>query len=275
MNRRTFLRATCAAALPAPAVAAGYGLFEAGWVRVDRQTLPLPRLPAALAGTRVVFLTDLHHGPFTPLDYVVSVVRTALDLRPDLVLLGGDYSHRDGKYVRPCFEVLSALRAPLGVYGVLGNHDYWHGLRETVEGMRAAGVGELTNSGVWVGTGGARLRVGGVDDLWAGQVDVAGAVGDATADDACLLVSHNPDVAETLRDRRVGLVLSGHTHGGQVVFPGGRAPFVPSAYGRKYLRGLVEAPATRVYVSRGLGTSGLPVRFGSRPEINVITLEPA
>jgi predicted MPP superfamily phosphohydrolase len=276
MNRRRFLKtAVRAAALSSPFAAAGYGLFEAGWVRVDRQTLPLPHLPAALAGTRVAFLTDLHHGPFTPLDYVAAVVRTTLDLQPDLVLLGGDYSHRDGQYIRPCFEVLSALKAPLGVFGVLGNHDYWHGLRETREGMAAAGVGELTNAGVWVGRGGYRFRVGGVDDLWAGRVDVPGALGDATAGDACLLVSHNPDVAETLRDPRVGLVLSGHTHGGQVVFPGGRAPFVPSGYGQKYLRGLVRAPATRVYVSRGLGTSGLPVRFCSRPEINVVTLEPA
>ena len=98
------------------------------------------------------------------------------------------------------------------------------------------------------------------------------ALGDATRDDACLLVSHNPDLAEVLREPRVGLMLSGHTHGGQVVFPTG-APFVPSRYGQKYLRGLVQAPETLVYVSRGLGTSGVPVRIGSRPEINLITLK--
>ena len=102
--------------------------------------------------------------------------------------------------------------------------------------------------------------------------NVIAALGDATRDDACLLVSHNPDLAEVLRDPRVGLMLSGHTHGGQVVFPTG-APFVPSRYGQKYLRGLVQAPETLVYVSRGLGTSGVPVRIGSRPEINLITLK--
>jgi hypothetical protein len=111
-----------------------------------------------------------------------------------------------------------------------------------------------------------------VDDLWLGAPDLAAALGDCRPADACLLVSHNPDFAETLTDPRVGLVLSGHTHGGQVVFPGAGAPFVPSRYGRKYLHGLVRAPETLVYVSRGLGTSGAPVRFCSRPEINLLTL---
>jgi predicted MPP superfamily phosphohydrolase len=85
-------------------------------------------------------------------------------------------------------------------------------------------------------------------------------------------VSHNPDVAEHVRDKRVGLMLSGHTHGGQVAFPGFTPPWVPSSYGAKYLLGRVEAPCTTVYVSRGLGMAGVPVRFGSRPEINLITL---
>ena len=99
------------------------------------------------------------------------------------------------------------------------------------------------------------------------------ALGDATSSDACLLVSHNPDYAENLRDRRVGLILSGHTHGGQAVFPVAGAPFVPSRYGSKYLRGRVEAPATTVYISRGLGTVTGPMRYGSRPELTLVTLK--
>jgi predicted MPP superfamily phosphohydrolase len=137
--------------------------------------------------------------------------------------------------------------------------------------MAAANVQELTNRGVWLKRGSDRFRLGGVDDLWTGRSKEKEALGDAKPDDACLLLSHNPDIAERIRDQRVGLVLSGHTHGGQVVFPSG-APFIPSVYGQKYLRGLVRAPETLVYVSRGLGTSGLPVRIGSRPEINLITL---
>jgi predicted MPP superfamily phosphohydrolase len=273
MNRRRFLKSALACAAPVPAVAAGYGLFEAGWVRIDRPTLPLARLPKSFDGLTLALLTDIHHGPFTSLDYVAAVVRTALALRPDLIVLGGDYSLKDAKYIRPCFEVLGGLKAPMGVYGALGNHDYWHGVTETKRAMASAGITELTNGGVWVRRGSGRFRLAGVDDLWTGQVDERAALGDAKPEDACLIVSHNPDFAETLRDERVGLVLSGHTHGGQVVFPGG-APFVPSRYGQKYLHGLVRAPETLVYVSRGLGTSGLPVRFCSRPEINLITLTP-
>lgn len=274
MNRRSFFKAALAATLPGTAAAASYGLYEAGWVEVVRPTLVLPRLPAEFDGLTVAFLTDIHHGPFTSIEYVAAVVRTTLALRPDLILLGGDYCLKDAKYIAPCFRVLAGLRAPFGVYGVLGNHDYWHGLDETREGFRSANVTELTNAGVWLGRRGRRFRLAGVDDKWMGQVDVAKAVGDATPSDACLLVSHNPDVAEKLRDPRVGLMLSGHTHGGQVVFPGG-APFVPSHYGQKYLHGVCPAPCTTVYVSRGLGCTSVPVRLGSRPELTLVTLRSA
>lgn len=272
MNRRTFLKTAAAAVISTPVATASYGLYEAGWVQIERPELPLPRLPRAFDGLRVAFLTDIHHGPFTPLDFVATVVRTTLALQPDLILLGGDYTHEDAKYIRPCFDVLAGLKAPLGVFGVMGNHDYRDGLEETRAGMATAGVTELTNSGVWLTRGGSRFRLGGVDDLWLGMPDVAAAMADATMNDACLLVSHNPDVAETLRDRRVGLVLSGHTHGGQAVMPRVGAPFVPSRYGMKYLKGRVEAPTTTVYVSRGLGTTGTAMRFGSRPELTLVTL---
>lgn len=275
MNRRTFLKAAIAAAVPVPVAAASYGLFEASWLKVERPTLSLPRLPKAFDELRVAFITDIHHGPFVSLDYVTSIVRTTLSLNPDLILLGGDYSYKDAKYIRPCFDALAGLKARHGVYGVLGNHDYWHGLGETREGMQAAGIGELTNTGVWVERGGSRFRLGGVDDLWCGKPDAATALEYATPDDACLLVSHNPDFAEKLRDRRVGLVLSGHTHGGQAVFPVAGAPFVPSRYGTKYLKGRVEAPATTVYVSRGLGTVAGPMRYGARPELTLLTLKSA
>lgn len=272
MNRRLFLK-SAAAAVPATAFAGTcYGFYEAGNVAVDRQTFALPRLPAAFKNTTIAFLADIHHGPYVDLDFVAAVVRTTNLLRPDLIVLGGDYSLRDAKYIAPCLDVFAGLAAPMGVVGVLGNHDYWHGVRETKAAMKAAKVTELTNSGVWFEKAGDRFRVGGVDDLWCGTIDANAALGDATASDSCLLVSHNPDVAETLDDRRVGLVLSGHTHGGQVAFPGIGAPWTPSKYGQKYLRGRVQAPHTQVYVSRGLGMSAVPVRIGSRPEINLITL---
>ncbi len=272
MNRRQFMRATIAG-LGATAMAGTcYGFFEAGWIEVSETTLPLPGLPATFRGTRVVFLTDIHHGPYTDLAYVQNIVRTTNLLEPDLILLGGDYSLRDAKYIAPCLDMLGNLRAPMGVFGVMGNHDAWHGLQQTKDGLRHAGIHELSNDCQIFERGGDRFVLAGVEDLWTGVPHIGDALRTARRDDPVLLLAHNPDYCETLKDRRVGLVLSGHTHGGQMVFPGGIAPFVPSWYGDKYLRGVVKAPETTVLVSRGLGTSMLPTRCGSRPEINVVTL---
>jgi hypothetical protein len=275
MNRRQFLKGAAAATVAVGVGGIGYGFAEAGDIRVERVNLTVRNLPTAFNGFTVAFLTDIHHGPYVSREQVAGIVRTTRQLRPDLIVLGGDYCLRDGKYIAPCFEVLKNLRADFGVFGVLGNHDYQHGLAETKAGMRTAGITELTNAGVWLTKGGARLRLAGIDDLWRGKPDLVPALGDCTAADACVLVSHNPDFAErTLRDERVGLVLSGHTHGGQVIVPWGTNPFIPSAYGDKYAHGLVAGPTAPVYVSRGLGVTGVPVRYNCPPELSLLTLRP-
>lgn len=272
MNRRNFVRSIIYGSAAIPFGGACYGMFEAGWVGIERVTITLPKLPTGFKGFQIAFLTDIHHGPYTDINYVQQIVRTANLLNPDLTILGGDYILRDAKYIAPCFDVLSNLRSRHGVYGVLGNHDYWHGAEETRARMKTSGIQELTNAGVWLSQKSDRLRLGGVDDLWEGDCDLSPAMSVVKDDETSIVISHNPDFAEGILDRRVGLVLSGHTHGGQIVFPGGKAPFTPSAYGTKYMKGLCQAPLTQVYVSRGLGTSGGPFRIGSRPEISMITL---
>jgi predicted MPP superfamily phosphohydrolase len=277
MNRRTFLRWALGSAVALPTLGTAYGRFEAGWVRVDRQTIAVPQLPPPFSGKTVALLADPHHGPFLSLAQLRSIVATTNALRPDLVALAGDYvqeSHGH-PYIRPSLEVLGALRAPLGVYAVPGNHDHWDDIDLVHRAIRDNGITDVTNTGVWIEHGGARLRLGGVDDFWEGNQDIDVALGDATSRDACLLLCHNPDYVETLRDRRVGLVLSGHLHGGQVVIPGLGHPRLPSLYGTKYLQGLVRTPYTQVFVTRGLGTTGIPLRFRCRPEINLLTLTPA
>jgi len=273
MNRRQFLKGAAAATVAVGVGGLGYGFAEAGDLRVERTDVAVKNLPAAFDGFTVAFLTDIHHGPYVGVEQVTGIVRTTRQLQPDLIVLGGDYCLRDAKYIAPSFDVLKNLRADFGVFGVLGNHDHQHGLAETQAAMRTAKITEMTNAGVWLTKGGARLRLAGVDDLWRGKPDLAPALGDATAEDACVLVSHNPDFVErTLRDSRVGLVLSGHTHGGQVIVPGGTNPFIPSAYGDKYAHGLVEGPTAPVYVSRGLGVTGVPVRYNCPPELTLLTL---
>jgi uncharacterized protein len=272
MNRRRFLKCATSAAVGLPAATVGYGLFEASWFRIARLTIRVPNLCQPFVGLNIAFLTDLHHGRYTSLHYIRAVVETTNALRPDLILLGGDYAHASKRYLPPCFDVLAGLKAPLGIYGVLGNHDHWYSASIARESMRRARIAELTNTGCWLLMQGKRLRIAGVDDLWEGAQDLDSALDDARCGDACILLSHNPDYVETLTDPRVGLVLSGHTHGGQIVLPGLYAPYVPSNYGTKYLHGLVHTGCSQVYVSRGLATVGPPLRIGARPEISLITL---
>jgi predicted MPP superfamily phosphohydrolase len=274
MNRRTFLRWAAGTGLGAALAGVGYAWCEAGWLRVTRHVIPVPRLPRPFAGKTVALLADPHHGPFNSLRLVRAAVELTNALAPDLVALAGDYVQEGhGRaYAERCLEELGRLRAPLGVFAVPGNHDHNEGIEVIRGAIRANGITDVTNAGCWVDAGGCRLRVAGVDDLWHGRQDLAAALGDATGADACLLLSHNPDYAETLTDPRVGLVLSGHLHGGQVRLPGLGSPYLPSRYGTKYLHGLVRAPATQVFVSRGLGTVGLPLRFRCRPEVNLLTL---
>ncbi len=251
-----------------------WSLVEPRLCRVTRIDVPLPRLPAAFDGLTIAFLADTHHGPSMPLSYLRRVVAMTNVLEPDLVALGGDYIHRSGgkKYIRPGIDVLDGLQARLGRFAVLGNHDIRVSRKETSRALADCGITELTNAGVWLTRDGARLRLCGVDDFRFGRPNLRAALGDSTASDAVVLIAHNPDFAQTMRDRRVSLILSGHTHGGQVVLPFIGAPMVPSKYGQKYRCGLVQAPFAPVFVTRGVGVIAPPVRFRCRPEIALITL---
>ena len=273
MDRRKFFKRMGAAAVSAGAAgAAVYPFLEAKWLRVVRQTITVPNLPQPFQGVTIALLADLHHGPFVPLAYIRHVVTVTNGLKPDIIALAGDYVHKHVQYIAPVMEELGKLRAGLGRFAVRGNHDNWESEKLTRLALADAKLPELTNTGVWVERGDARLRVCGVGDLWTDHQDLGAALGDATDQDTTILLSHNPDFAELIRNRRVSLVLSGHTHGGQVIVPGFGPPFVPSRYGQKYLHGLVEGPCSQVFVTRGTGTVGPPVRLLCRPEVVLITL---
>jgi predicted MPP superfamily phosphohydrolase len=272
MDRRKFLKRVGLAALGSAAAGGVYPFLEAKWCRVARRTIALPNLPAPFRGATVALLADIHHGPFVPLGYIRHVVAMTNALRPDIVVLAGDYVHRSDDYIAPGIAELGKLTAAMGRFAVRGNHDNWESVPLSIAALAQAKVLDLNNTGVWLEQRGTRLRVCGVGDLWTDEQDLDAALGDATRNDAVILLSHNPDFVETLRDPRVGLVLSGHTHGGQVVVPGFGAPLVPSQYGQKYLSGLVQGPCAQVFVTRGVGTISPPVRFLCRPEVVLITL---
>jgi uncharacterized protein len=272
MDRRKFLKRLGLAAIGAAAAGGAYPFLEARWCGVVRRTIALPNLPAPFRGTTVALLADVHHGPYVPLSYIRHVVEMTNALRPDIILLAGDYVHQSDHYIEPGIAELGKLTAPLGRFAVRGNHDNRNFAPITRWALAEANLPDLNNTGTWLERRGARLRICGVGDLWTDRQDLNAALGDATRDAAVLLLSHNPDFVETLRDPRVGLVLSGHTHGGQVVVPGFGAPIVPSKYGQKYLHGLVQGPRAQVFITRGVGTITPPVRFLCRPEVVLITL---
>jgi predicted MPP superfamily phosphohydrolase len=272
MDRRKFLKYAGITSLGSVTVTGLYPFLEAKWCRVTRQTVALPNLPRPFRGTTLALISDVHHGPFVPLAYVRHVVETTNSLEPDLALLTGDFVSKSPRYIAPAIEALGKLRARMGRFSVLGNHDHWESAPASRQALDAAGIARVDNGGTWLERGGARLRVCGVGDLWTDRQHLPSALGDATDRDAVILLSHNPDFAEGLRDRRVGLILSGHTHGGQVIVPGYGAPIVPSRYGQKYLHGLVRGLSCQVFITRGVGTVTPPVRFLCRPEIVLITL---
>ncbi len=271
-SRRKFWKRAAFGAAAASLAGASYPLLEARWCRLTRRTIPLAKLPGSFRGLTVAFLSDLHHGPHVGLDYIRHVVDRTNALRPDLVLLGGDYVSKSPEYIAPVCAEMARLRAPLGRFAVLGNHDNWESGSESRARLDRAGLELIDNRGVWLRRRGDRLRIAGVGDLWTDDQLVSRALEDAHEDDAVVLMSHNPDVAEYRRDPRIGLMLSGHTHGGQVVMPGVGALVLPSRFGRKYSGGLVQGPSYPVFVGRGVGTSGPPVRFYCRPEIVLLTL---
>lgn len=277
-TRRTFLRRALrggAALAGAGVLGTGYGFWEASQIRVRRQTVGVPRLPTAFEGRTVAVLADLHHGPFVSLDFIRRAVTLAQGLSPDLFALVGDFAHKGthtAEQLPACLDALSRLDAPLGVFAVPGNHDMQDAGRVYRDAVAATPLTDLTNRAVRVSAGGDALWLAGVDDLWWGKPDQTAALRGVPDGAAVVLLSHNPDFAEQSPDPRVGLVLSGHTHGGQAYLPGLGAAWTPSRYGDKYRAGLVRGPASWVYVSRGLGEAGVPLRYNCPPEVNLLTL---
>jgi predicted MPP superfamily phosphohydrolase len=232
----------------------------------------LRRLPAAHNRLRIVQLSDIHHGLFTPIEDVERAVSLANLLRPDLVALTGDYVTLSPTYIWPVARALGKLRARLGVFAVLGNHDFHVDPEEITRALRAQRVRVLRNAHFAVRTRAATLWMLGVDDLWWGSNDLPAALATVPQRGVKVLLCHNPLGVHEAAEHGIDLVLSGHTHGGQV-----RLPVVGSVYGRsklglRFVEGWNRLNGTQIYVSRGIGKVLLPMRLGCPPEISVLRL---
>lgn len=285
IGRRALLeRCAKGAVLLSGGGAAAYAsVIEPGRIAVRRYVLPIADLPPALDGLRIVHISDTHYGPFMPLSFIARVVGQANALDPDIVLLTGDYVHRTPKAIPEGVGILAGLQARHGVLAVLGNHDHWEGAEAVRARFAEIGLPLIENTRRFLTPDGLRaepapgaLCIGGVGDYWEDAVLPERALESIPVTMPRLLLSHNPDVAEYLpKGLRVDLMLSGHTHGGQVRVPMMGTPIVPSEFGSKYAGGLCEGPQCPVLVSRGVGMAIIPVRFAIPPEIGLLELRRA
>jgi predicted MPP superfamily phosphohydrolase len=193
-------------------------------------------------------------------------------LRPDLVVLTGDYVWREQEAIFELTPILSGLNARHGVYSVLGNHDLWLDVETTETAFDEAGLPMLVNQGVQITEGKGSFYLAGMDDGWSGRPDLNLTLEMAPTDDPIILLLHEPDlVNETSLDPRIALQLSGHTHGGQVLIPGKPPIFTPHL-GKQYSQGLFRVNDTWLYTNRGLGVISVPLRFNCPPEVTLLTL---
>jgi len=251
----------------------GYSsLVETRWLAHERVRLPLDGLPAVLDGLRIVQLSDFHAEPFTSLAFIERVVETSNRLEPDLVALTGDFVTSRAEAISELAPILARLEARYGVVGSLGNHDLWAGAGRIVRGLEAAGLVVLRNSGFTIDISGTRFYLAGLDSAWGGRPNLQQALTTAPDDTPVILLAHEPDLIDDIAaDPRVYLQLSGHSHGGQVRLPGIGALVLPYL-GRKYDLGLYRVGQSWLYTNRGIGQSGVPLRFNCRPELTEITL---
>jgi uncharacterized protein len=269
-QRRTTPLRTIASGLAQIARAA---FAEPYQLAVERHAVGLEKLPREMDGLRVVHLSDIHHSPFTGREQVERAVEVANSLQPDVIALTGDYVSHEREYVRPCAEMLGKLKARCGVYAVLGNHDNWVDAELITDLFSAEGIRVLKNEGLRFEDKGASFWLAGVDDTMVGLEDLPLALAGSREEEMKLLLAHNPVILRRAARAGVDLVLSGHTHGGQVTWRSERS--ASGRVRRRILRGLGRRGGTQIYVTRGLGTVVLPVRYGCLPEVALLTLRRA
>ena len=273
LTRRQFLNGLVATPLVAASGVAAYArLIEPYNYLISENDIFINNLPDRFEGFRITQLTDIHHSKILGLAEVRRVVRLAEETKPDMFVLTGDYATTYRRFIEPCAEALSSLSAPEGVWAVLGNHDHYTDPDLTTRALERQHITVLNNQNTLVRRGPDVLQLSGIDDWSWNGADWRKAFEGLNKQSATILLSHQPSVLELDQTKDVSLILSGHTHGGQINLPwvGALARFATQDL--KYAQGLFRFGEAQLYVSSGTGVIGLPVRFGVRPEIAVLKL---
>ncbi|MBI5413198.1 metallophosphoesterase [Candidatus Peregrinibacteria bacterium] len=265
-----------------------YGSFiEPRFITIKRETVQLNENPAQTM--RAVLISDTHFGPYKQTGFAQKIAERVSTLNPDVIFLLGDFIYDDESDVQ-YLSPFKNLKASLGVFAILGNHDYGNGrgykdcgakgearakkVHETLEGL---GIKVLVNAGQKITFEGKDIFILGVDDLWTKRADIASAIqtfGQAKTPRPSILIAHNPDSVKTAEKLGIDLVLSGHTHGGQIRLPfWGPVPPLPDTLGRKYDKGLFRFDKTQLYITSGVGEIGARARLFDPPEIVLMKIK--
>jgi predicted MPP superfamily phosphohydrolase len=253
-------------------------LIEPNRLIIHQETVQIANWPPELGGLKIAIISDIHTGgPFINDQKLRQIVARTNQLQPDLIVLLGDYmspnswhSHRVEPEVTAAF--LKDLHAPLGVYSVLGNHDWWYNGTKVRRALEDQGIKVLDDEVLELKTRGTSLWLAGLADLWTRPQHIQETIDKVPRGAAVIALTHNPDIFPRL-PKSVPLLLAGHTHGGQVSFPFIGRPVEPSNFGQRYAAGHVFENQHHLFVTTGIGTSILPVRFRVVPEIVLLTVQ--
>lgn len=289
LSRRSFLGQSAAtlAAGWASTAAAEDGEFESGSIdlrsgekvketgpRVVRVSVDLPNLPPQMDGFRIAQISDLHLEPYTTARQIARVVKLCNSLQPDLVAMTGDFVTYNARPAGKLAEILSELKATYGVYASLGNHDFQSGHEHVVYALEQHKIPVLRNVCRTIHTDKGELHLAGMDSRYVSSPHLRTTLESWRENQPLVMMMHEPDVADDLADAKIhALQLSGHTHGGQLVFMG-MPPSIHrrAKWGKKYLAGAYNVGTVRLYVNRGIGCVGVPLRVQCPPEVTEITL---
>jgi predicted MPP superfamily phosphohydrolase len=277
-TRRKFLGLAATAGVAA--ITADSTLLEPNRPRVVRRDVPLRRWPERLDGFQIALLSDFHYDHLFSVHPIHAAIAKVNDLHPDLIVLVGDFvsvplidgdDRNAASAAEPCATLLRQMHAAYGSWAVMGNHDYYTDPRHVTAALQSEGIRVLANQSAAVEANDARFWLAGVNDVLSRTADLDQTLHSVPADEATILLAHEPDYADYASRFPVDLQLSGHSHGGQV-----RIPFVGPLYlpdlARKYVWGLYRVGALSLYTNPGLGTVGLPVRWNCPPEVTLLTL---
>lgn len=254
-------------------------LMEAQAYRVRRIKIKNIKIPRSFKDFKIVFISDIHYGRFFRAKRLIRVVNRINKLDPDIIIIGGDYldisvkSKKDvSKYLDKEFEALRKLKAKMGIFTVLGNHDYYNRRNALVNEIKLSSIKLLKNTKEFINIGEDRIELIGIDDLIEGNPEVN--MLKENSNNFTIAVSHNPDFFSDYKNQiNYDLGLSGHTHGGQVTLFGLYAPYTSSKYGQKYVKKMVHEENREIVLTHGIGNGMLPIRFFVIPEILEIHLE--